>query len=99
MTDTLTRDQMDLIDTCTDHNNVILRHAYSGRSMHGRTCIGFVFHDVADLIGTIVDIAIDDSDLARRMAAGSATDSMGLGTIVYFPRLASPDTDDEEEDL
>ena len=66
------------------------RGDYSGRGMYGETCLGF---DGPRGAGVTLGAAImytlgvlgDDPDTALEMAAAGTTDSMGLGTIYYFP--------------
>ena len=60
---------------------------YSGRGMYGETCYGFS-GDVARIIGDVLQDIADMPDLIRQfgeMLSISRRDSMGLGTILYFP--------------
>lgn len=60
---------------------------YSGRGMYGETCYGFS-GDVARIIGDVLQDIADMPDLIRQfgeMLSESRQDSMGLGTVIYFP--------------
>lgn len=69
---------------------------YSGRGMYGASCVGFTFEEVtvfqviADLYDAIRgdDAAIIEGveDLSK-VIRGAKTDGMGLGEIMYFPRV------------
>ena len=83
--------------------------SYSGRGMYGRKCVGIDIdtRNGAWLVATQLALAIvemsDDPglDIAELADLDVHTDSMGLGTIVYFPTVAwDPvyDEDEEEED-
>lgn len=73
--------------------------SYSGRNMYGKYCLGVklsydktVTNFFADLLSGMSD---DDADsfmddglpLIVKLMRMVVTDSLGLGTIVYFPRL------------
>lgn len=69
---------------------------YSGRSMYGRTCFGFVgtMEDYTNFILGLVDVFYDqteDIDVSKHLAGQFgervATDSMGHDTIFYFPGI------------
>ena len=72
---------------------------YSGRGlsiMYGASCVGFSFEDlsvfqvIADLYDAIIG---DDSGIIEgvehlsKVIRGAKTDSMGMGEIMYFPRV------------
>lgn len=92
--------------------------SYSGRGMYGKVCLGFVIErDDSPLraFGGILSglscrdatrVKSDLSDLSELMLE-AREDSMGLGTIVYFPKIKWDDAyedphnaseDDDEED-
>jgi hypothetical protein len=85
--------------------------SYSGRFMYGKKCLGFVTDESAvKAVGSIlvslcqgasaVRAKEDVMDLAE-ILQGVREDSMGLGTIVYFPDVPwhdSYETGDEEEE-
>lgn len=61
---------------------------YSGRGMYGRTCVGIVLDRYTDTNQALLGVALADTfgtDDAWDIARAMRTDSMGLGTIVYFP--------------
>ncbi len=66
--------------------------SYSGRGMFGDTCVGFII-DASDSLLTVgAELAdsvyeIDERASLLRVIRGAKTDSMGLSTIVYFPRM------------
>lgn len=62
---------------------------YSGRSMNGRECIGISTDSVNDVIADLIDATCGDLALVETLAnaiRGMRTDSMGRGTIMYFPK-------------
>lgn len=64
------------------------REDYSGRYMYGRTCIGV--SGKGDLKYDLFEFLINDgvsTSRARQIINESATDNMGLGMIIYFPRI------------
>lgn len=87
--------------------------SYSGRGMHSRGCLGVVLDRdtslgdfIADVIEAIVDQEDESLDDITEAFRGMATDSMGLGTVVYFPEVPydsgdgdSDEDEDEAEDL
>jgi len=78
------------LEDCDVINDV--RTDYSGRGMYGATCLGFTTSEPENLmmeIGTWLHLreeADDDFDL-RLPFTRSATDSMGLSTIIYWPSM------------
>lgn len=67
--------------------------SYSGRGMYGETCIGFTTdrnlgNAFADLISSLAHSSdsVNMEELADAFRS-MQTDSMGLGTIVYFPGI------------
>ena len=54
-----------------------VREGYSGRGMHGDQCWGIVTSDIASVIETAGGHGL----------FGAKTDSMGLKSIVYWPRI------------
>ena len=88
--------------------------SYSGRGMYGKVCVGvdlernqseadFVLDVMAYLLETATEdvhagYLLEQVDLMR----GSRGDSMGLGSIIYWPNLPWPEgradgADDDEE--
>jgi hypothetical protein len=74
-----------LEDNATDCSYTV--RAYSGRSMYGKECIGI---DCEDAITTIAQLAFqagqDDFTKFQDMIDSMRVDSMGRGSIVYWPR-------------
>ena len=68
--------------------------AYSGRGMHGKQCIAFVpVHHDASPIGAVALCLGSVLDTAERHALvllfqTARTDSLGRGTVIYFPTEA-----------
>lgn len=73
--------------------------SYSGRGMYGDTCLGVT---IDGGIGRMLALIVESADEDNREALGETlrsmrTDSMGRGTIVYFPGTPYVGEDDEEE--
>ena len=71
---------------------------YSGRGMSGKQCVGIDTDDSAirlacELIRAARDLTRDESALDELLTAieGTQTDSMGSGTICYWPSIPAPD--------
>ena len=72
--------------------------SYSGRGMGGKQCVGIDTDDSAirvacELIRAARDLTRDESALDELLEAieETKTDSMGCGTILYWPGIAAPD--------
>lgn len=61
---------------------------YSGRGMYGRNCMGIVCEETLECV----------EEAAAMGLRGAQVDSMGLSSIVYWPRLEA-DQEIETEDL
>lgn len=66
---------------------------YSGRGMFGRTCSGVVVKNGYSYMQMLMELTkfldekeFDDADLELE---GVSTDSLGMDTIVYFPKIES----------
>jgi hypothetical protein len=64
---------------------------YSGRGMFGKTCLGIVISEGFSYMEVLVKLTryldendVDDLDLKLE---SPAIDSLGLDTILYFPRI------------
>ena len=96
-----------IIDFC-DEYDYSFRDSYSGRGMYGRNCVGVVGSSVLETIGDLLEYLnenyeFDMSDLIEMLLKGANTDSMGLGTIIYWQQLQMTDElyeefEDEWED-
>lgn len=71
--------------------------AYSGRGMFGRSCLGLPVNDLRQAVQFLVALGQEDADLAGDLAGNLTTDSLGYGTIVYFPRFEWKGEDEDEE--
>ncbi len=74
--------------------------SYSGRGMFGRECLGIEGDDVCDIFAALFQAAADTEPDLQEIAdalRNCSRDQMGLGAILYFPRVPFCD-DSEEED-
>ena len=74
--------------------------SYSGRAMYGETCLGVdIPYGVGDLMATLI-LAVDedDRDDVAEAVETLRMDSMGLGQIVYFPRVPFVEKEHECEE-
>ncbi len=79
--------------------------SYSGRGMMGRACFGVTFGYgsaaslVLGMLGEIRESADRECVLDALLQAGEASeDSMGLSSIVYWPRLEWQEPENDETD-
>lgn len=82
----------DALEVADLDHEVTIRTDYSGRGMYGDQCFGLVFeqevrHPWAFFAALgIVQESMDPPDFdALELARAARSDSMGVGTIVYFP--------------
>lgn len=64
------------------------RDDYSGRFMFGKRCIGV--SGKGDLKMDLFEFLVNDGlsvSRARQIINSASTDDMGLGMIIYFPRI------------
>ncbi len=66
--------------------------SYSGRGMYGDVCVAFTIGQYTEPSGVVAEIVSNVEDANERKAVANIfksvkTDSMGMGTIVYFPRM------------
>ncbi len=64
--------------------------SYSGRGMFGKECLGVTIEDsLLHFVAELLDLAEEMSDVKNLATAlqNARTDSMGLGTIIYFPYI------------
>lgn len=99
----LEQDQWDAISQVMENEYGRPTASYSGRGMMGERCIGVTFDGEGGGIWSLATaLAEVDIDLAQGMGE-PRQDSMGLGTIYYWPRVTAPegaydeDYDDDEE--
>lgn len=96
----LTEDQWDLISQAMEDEGGRPTCTYLGRGMMGDRCVGVTFDRDSDggVWSLATELADIDSDLVRDMGE-PRQDSMGLGTIYYWPRVTAPEgTEYENED-
>jgi hypothetical protein len=85
--------------------------SYSGRVMFGKKCLGITLdrdQSMGELMGDIMNSfaghaakgstykLADALEVAAKAFRDMRTDSMGLGTIVYFPGILFDDTDEDD---
>ncbi len=75
--------------------------AYSGRGMFGKECLAFTaeretssFAVAADLMAAAIDAGEDFVEPLIKAMRGIRTDSLGRGTVFYFPRVSAEDEGD-----
>jgi hypothetical protein len=78
--------------------------SYSGRSMFGRVCVGVdllrgqsVFGFIADMIRAAVDHPADMVEVFADTLDETQQDAMGLGMIVYWPRVEWEEEDSDAD--
>lgn len=68
---------------------------YSGRGMYGKKCVGVIFSDSLALNVAMVTLELMsrgcNSREIERLFSSSATDSLGIREILYFPRIETPE--------
>lgn len=82
--------EIDVIKNFCEDYGYSFRDDYSGRGMFGKQCIGIVC-DVSPvyLISCLSDTLRDEGfESCTDILGTPCTDSMGLSTIVYFPKLS-----------
>lgn len=95
----LTSNQLDTIKDFCEENEIELRENYSGRSMYGKTCIGFVTNENLFSLGFKLHQFLSEMsdpeiyqeelcDLEEVFDCGVNADSIGLSSIVYFPSIS-----------
>jgi phosphoglucomutase len=67
--------------------NLEYRDAYSGRNMYGKECPAIVCDDMREFAEFIVEATLLDEDAGRYLASKVQQDSMGTGTVYYWPRI------------
>lgn len=81
---------------------------YSGRSMYGKECVAITSEDSARMLIKVMQYLMGDADSAAQRVAdlladhSVRTDSMGRGSVVYWPSLSLPEgfveNDDDDDD-
>jgi hypothetical protein len=73
----LTKDQQKILAASRGGDNRRLHTDYSGRGMFGRTCWSVYCDDPNEVI-------------CEAGVKGALTDSMGRGSVVYWPKVTGP---------
>ncbi len=83
-----------------EHAGVEGIRSYSGRAMYGRICLGVDTDDVGEVFAAILESVEGEEDTRDIQEAfrNMRTDSMGRGTIVYFPQVPFVDDEEDEEE-
>ena len=68
---------------------------YSGRSMYGDECFGLDFHSRETEVHFMDAIRQQDKGLHKELRSVRRYDSMGLGSIVYFPGFLIDEWEEE----
>jgi hypothetical protein len=98
----LTTRQLELLtDFCNDYN-VEIRLDYSGRGMFSSECIGFVFDSETNEYKFLMELTeflmdYNEDNLLDSLKSRICSDSMGRGTIIYFPNVQEPEQNDTEQ--
>lgn len=91
-------DTMTLVDAI--YNAGFAVRSYSGRCMYGDKCVAFVVDgNVLGAVANIVVAADDNGDAVADVFSDACMDSMGRGTIVYFPMIAWDDSMGNLDDM
>lgn len=97
----LTPEQMDTLTDAVGMSGGEVR-SYSGRGMYGAQCLAITVdsmtNDAEFLMTLALDVADSDGDLARTLADGVRSDSLGRGTVYYWPGIEY-DAEDEDEEV
>lgn len=73
---------------------------YSGRGMYGRSCFGIRVGQYDNVNETLLGVALAEvfgSDDAWDIARSMRSDSLGLGSIIYFPGWEIEDAEEFAE--
>jgi hypothetical protein len=99
----LTPKQLELLtEFCIDYY-VAIRLDYSGRGMYGYQCLGFVFDSETNEYKVLMELTeylLDNEEdiLLNCLKKRICSDSMGIGSIVYFPNVQEPEQNDEKQE-
>lgn len=75
---------------CELFPNYTIYPDYSGRGMFGKTCIGICCDNPSQMLVDLTEYLAEACDVTgvREKLGAICTDDMGLGSIVYFPKLS-----------
>jgi hypothetical protein len=93
----------EILEGLTDVFSLKVR-SYSGRGMYGRNCLSVVTdrHSPHSMeLALHLGRAATDSgrfDEVEEAISGTQEDSMGLGSVIYWPRVPYVEDDEEKDD-
>jgi hypothetical protein len=88
MAEGITRDELNEIIEMAELDESAVRENYSGRGMYGAECLGIAAEsDDETLLFALAVGQVLGFDRAFTVLRDSRSDSMGRGTITYFPRI------------
>jgi len=95
-----------IIQIICEQNDINVR-SYSGRGMYGKECLGITFKRGMGFVN-VVDAMLEyiqnneeyyiEIESFREGIRDMQSDSMGLGTVVYFPSVEYDDSDNTSTD-
>lgn len=94
----LANDDIELIENALDGEGEV--RSYSGRAMYGKCCLGIVSDNTPRSLMVLIKNLMEDgqTSLVERLSHTTVReDSMGKGTVVYFPSLEMDEDEDEDE--
>ncbi len=105
----MNKDQMLLFVNATESAGYSVR-SYSGRGMYGKQCLGIGIGSGISPFKVACEIAMevlkldDQHDIVESLMADLsdervAQDSLGMGTIIYFPNMKWKEREEPELDL
>jgi hypothetical protein len=77
--------KIETLQRVAENNGWRFRQHYSGRGMYGASCVGIAGDNATDIIEAAAAAGI----------TGARHDSLGLGVIVYWPRISLKEGDEE----
>ena len=99
MSNTITTDEAEQINDALGEDGSC--REYSGRGMYGRQCFGVnISRDFSEFKLALIMVEVLGLERAIDMADSTRSDSMGLGSVVYWPgwTLAQDTGDKKDED-
>lgn len=93
-----------ILQQIVDDSGEFTSRSYSGRGMYGKVCLGVTVdrdHTMGEFLALIIESVTDENqDELAEALRGLRTDSMGLGEVLYFPKVPySAEEEDSEEQL
>ena len=79
--------------------------SYSGRSMYGKECLAVTSDEAAPEVLTLLFEEVimkhpseEEKEAFAEALRGFKTDSMGRGTVIYWPNVKYVENEDEEDE-